>query len=104
MISDTLTINDAIYIPTFRPTAQNAVLGCEPDIGLARMIMLKPMSSSSTNERVIEQVELKEGGIPPNPFVFFPPGGKDPVIIQGKEVFDVEGDPNSLQKTYWREK
>src|SRR5690554_1653049 len=104
VISDTLTINDAIYIPTFRPTAQNAVLGCEPDIGLARMIMLKPMSSSSTNERVIEQVELKEGGIPPNPFVFFPPGGKDPVIIQGKEVFDVEGDPNSLQKTYWREK
>ena len=108
VLSTTLTVNDVIYIPTFRPSESNIEIGCEPDTGQARLIMIKPLYSSKTTERSIETVDLEQGGIVPKPILVFPPSdstGKPskPVIAIGTEVMGVSGDFNAFQRTYWRE-
>lgn len=108
VLSTTLTVNDVIYIPTFRPSGSKVAIGCEPDTGQARLIMIKPLYSSKTTERSIETVDLEQGGIVPKPILVFPPSdstGKPskPVIAIGTEVMGVSGDFNAFQRTYWRE-
>lgn len=108
VLSTTLTVNDVIYVPTFRPSESNLEIGCEPDTGQARLIMIKPLYGAKSTKRDIELTDLEQGGIVPKPILVFPPSdetGKpaQPVIAIGTEVTEVSGEFNAFQKTYWRE-
>ncbi|WP_430461672.1 PilC/PilY family type IV pilus protein [Thalassolituus sp. LLYu03] len=104
VLSTTLTVNDVIYIPTFRPSDSSIEIGCEPDTGQARLIII----NMKDPKKVVITKELEQGGIVPKPILVFPPSDpttgepSKPVIAIGTEVTQVEGDFNALQQTYWR--
>ena len=109
VLSTTMTVNDVIYVPTFRPSDANIEFGCEPDTGQARLIVLKPASDPYTTGRIVLTKDLKQGGIVPKPVLIFPPTDPDnpgpvkPIIAIGTETTEPEGDFNAFQKTYWRQ-
>lgn len=107
VLSTTLTVNDVIYVPTFRPSDSTIEIGCEPDTGVARVLMIAPLSNGTT-ERQITSQDLEQGGIVPKPILVFPPSDpttnepSQPVIAIGTEVLAASGSFNAFQKTYWR--
>jgi len=109
ILSTTLTVNDVIYAPTFRPTDDTIEVGCEPDAGQARVLLIKPYDAPDTTERDVQQIELNQGGIVPKPVLVFPPSNPDtgesstPVIAIGTETLPAEGNFTMFRKTYWRE-
>ncbi|MFC3681230.1 pilus assembly protein [Bacterioplanoides pacificum] len=111
VLSSTLTVNDVIYVPTFRPSDSNVNVGCEPDSGQASLIKIQPVNDPDDTERQVDTIALKQGGIVPEPVLVFPPKDKSgsstasgaPVIAIGTEIEDITGDFNAFQKTYWKE-
>lgn len=109
VLSTTLTVNNVIYIPTFRPSDSTVNIGCEPDTGQASLIKIEPLSSPQTTERKVTTTDLNQGGIVPKPILVFPPADpttkkpSEPVIAIGTEITPVSGDFNAFQQTYWKE-
>lgn len=107
VLSTTLTVNDVIYVPTFRPSDSTIEIGCEPDTGIARVLMIAPLSNGSTERKITSQ-DLEQGGIVPKPILVFPPSDpttnepSQPVIAIGTEILSASGSFNAFQKTYWR--
>ena len=109
VLSTTLTVNNVIYIPTFRPSDSTVNIGCEPDTGQASLIKIEPLISPQTTERKVITTDLNQGGIVPKPILVFPPADptskkpSEPVIAIGTEITPVSGDFNAFQQTYWKE-
>ncbi|MBU2040267.1 MAG: hypothetical protein KKH95_14075 [Gammaproteobacteria bacterium] len=109
VLSTTLTVNNVVYIPTFRPSDSTVNIGCEPDAGQASLIKIEPLSSPQTTERKVTTTDLNQGGIVPKPILVFPPADpttkkpSEPVIAIGTEITPVSGDFNAFQQTYWKE-
>ncbi|MAD46162.1 MAG: hypothetical protein CMH98_14260 [Oceanospirillaceae bacterium] len=109
ILSTTLTVNDVIYAPTFRPSNNAIEVGCEPDAGQARVLLINPYEAPDTTERNVQQIELNQGGIVPKPVLVFPPANpttgasSKPVIAIGTEILPAEGNFTMFRKTYWRE-
>lgn len=109
VLSTTLTVNNVIYIPTFRPSDSTVNIGCEPDTGQASLIKIEPLISPQTTERKVTTTDLNQGGIVPKPILVFPPADpttkkpSEPVIAIGTEITPVSGNFNAFQQTYWKE-
>lgn len=111
VLSNTLTVNNVVYVSTFRPSPDSANNGCYPDPGKARLITIAPITSPTSSEREIRMIELKQSGIPPKPVLLFPPGSANgsagqskPVIAVGMETLPTTLDFYALDRVYWREK
>jgi len=97
ILSTTLTVNDVIYAPTFRPSDSTIEIGCEPDSGQARLLQISPYDAPDTTERIVTQIDLNQGGIVPKPVLVFPPSDSStgqsstPVVAIGTEVIPAGG-------------
>ncbi len=111
VLSSSLTVNDTIYVTTFRPSSGDIEAGCQPDLGDSRLVVLKPQLNLKPEDGMKPAEELFENvgsTIPPEPKLIFPPDNEDgtnegPKVVVGLNVFDVEGSLNVLQRTFWRE-
>lgn len=123
-LSDSITVSGYSYFTTYRPSDPNTQSGCEPDIGDARVYMLKNGTYKlDENGNVVKEPpiliekDLEEGGIPPSPVLIVEkavadgtvgggggggcPNGQS--IIIGAEL-ECPPDANAtLYRNYWRE-
>lgn len=109
VLSNSLTVNNVVYITTFRPARDGSSNDCKPDSGKARMIMLAPATSPTSSERSVQTLDLKQSGIPPKPVLLFPPTDPNqsesqaqPVIAVGMEIMPLALDFYAMERIYWR--
>lgn len=77
VLSNSITVANNIFFTTYRPVNSTSAANCDADTGSTRLYQIKPIEVLAPGDDPIERnlgiTDLKQGGIPPNPVVLFPP-------------------------------
>lgn len=124
ILSRSLTLDGYTYMVSYRPSNGESRSGCDPDIGYARVYVIKPqyyeseVDSSGQARAVLQppsvsKTELKSPGIPPAPIFVRPPRPKtdlerknyvrEGVMIRSTTLPPAEESTLQAERTYWRE-
>ncbi len=123
VLSNSVTINGAVFFNTYKTTTNSTVMSCGPDVGQANAYALNLLDGTAVyqdeNDNPIRSVALLRGGIAPAPVITINNNGVNLTIgTEGNpftgnrrgdqgNITPIDGDPLSqlevMESTYWRE-
>ncbi|WP_211827136.1 hypothetical protein [Kistimonas asteriae] len=123
VLSNSVTINGAVFFNTYKTTTNSTVMSCGPDVGQANAYALNLLDGTAVYQdedgNPIRSVALLRGGIAPAPVITINNNGVNLTIgTEGNpftgnrrgdqgNITPINGDPLSqlevMESTYWRE-
>ena len=123
VLSNSVTINGAVFFNTYKTTTNSTVMSCGPDVGQANAYALNLLDGTAVYQdedgNPIRSVALLRGGIAPAPVITINNNGVNLTIgTEGNpftgnrrgdqgNITAINGDPLSqlevMESTYWRE-